>query len=62
MKVGMRNVIASFHPEGGECIVDDARVGPSGTYQRIYLTGSILEVVLQKSTPPQIRQPFLYYY
>ena len=32
------------------------------TFERSYLTQSVDKVVLQKSNPPPIRQPILYYY
>ena len=38
-----------------------ARVHGVGTPRRVYLTQSVFKVVLQKSTPPQLRQGTLYY-
>jgi len=34
----------------------------SGVPPRAYLTQSVFRIILQKSTPPQIRQRILYYY
>ena len=40
---------------GLKIVLDSVLHGP-------YLTQSVFEVVLQKATPPQIRQLILYYY
>ena len=39
-----------------------ARRGVLSTFHLFYLTQSVFKVVLQKSTPPQIREVVLYYY